>query len=181
MFRDCRHEQAFFPVMSINKGESVKSPVIRRATEADIESIGRLGALLVSTHHDFDARRFIPPTDATPQWYASFLGGQLANSRVVMLVAEIDGVVAGYSYSGLEGYDWMSLRGPAGVIYDILVDAEYRHHGIGKELLDATVEALKSQGATQILLSTATQNVEAQRLFERAGFRRTMIEMTRDL
>jgi RimJ/RimL family protein N-acetyltransferase len=31
------------------------------------------------------------------------------------------------------------------------------------------------------VLSTADRNEAAQRLFERAGFRRTMIEMTREL
>jgi ribosomal protein S18 acetylase RimI-like enzyme len=32
-----------------------------------------------------------------------------------------------------------------------------------------------------VVLSTAEQNSGAQRLFERMGFRRTMIEMTREL
>jgi len=31
-----------------------------------------------------------------------------------------------------------------------------------------------------VVLSTADRNAAAQRLFESAGFRRTMIEMTRD-
>jgi ribosomal protein S18 acetylase RimI-like enzyme len=48
-------------------------------------------------------------------------------------------------------------------------------------LLDATVVALEARGARQIVLSTATRNETAQRLFARAGFRPTMIEMTRDL
>lgn len=40
---------------------------------------------------------------------------------------------------------------------------------------------LKDRGAPQIVLSTAEQNESAQRLFARAGFRRTMIEMTREV
>jgi len=155
--------------------------IVRRATDGDMQAIGRLGAMLVKAHYDFDAKRFIPPRENTPQGYASFLTSQLSNDKVVIMVAEVDGVVAGYTYAGIEGYDWMSLRGPAGVLYDILVDPEFRKHGVGKSLLDATIGVLKSGGVNQVLLSTAVQNEEAQRLFDRAGFRRTMIEMTKEL
>jgi ribosomal protein S18 acetylase RimI-like enzyme len=75
----------------------------------------------------------------------------------------------------------MALRGPAGVLYDIVVDPERRRHGVGRMLLDATVALLQSLGASQVVLSTAERNERAQRLFARAGFRRTMVEMARDL
>ena len=87
----------------------------------------------------------------------------------------------GYSYAGVEGYDYMSLRGPAGILYDIVVDPDNRGKGIGRQLLDATIAALGSLGSPRVLLSTAEQNAPAQRLFARAGFRRTMIEMTREI
>jgi ribosomal protein S18 acetylase RimI-like enzyme len=89
--------------------------------------------------------------------------------------------VLGYTYAGVEGIDYMSLRGPAGVVHDIVVDPADRAHGVGRMLLDATLDALEARGAKQVVLSTAEQNASAQRLFERAGFRPTMIEMTRDL
>jgi len=75
----------------------------------------------------------------------------------------------------------MSLRGPAGVLYDIVVDPAHRGHGIGRMLLDVTLEALKARGAPRVVLEAAERNPSAQRLFDRAGFRRTMIEMTREL
>ena len=155
--------------------------VIRRATRADLPALGRLGALLVETHHDFDRKRFIAATRQTAEGYASFLGSQLGEPGIVVLSAVLDGQVVGYTYAGVEGRDWMSLRGRAGVLYDIIVDPERRGRGVGRALLDATVAALKSSGAPQVVLSTADRNAPAQRLFERAGFRRTMIEMTRDL
>ena len=40
---------------------------IRPALPADLPAIGRLGAVLVQTHHDFDSARFIPATPATPR------------------------------------------------------------------------------------------------------------------
>jgi len=154
---------------------------IRPATRADVPTLGRLGALLVRTHHDFDPQRFIPATPRTEQGYGSFLGTQLDGEEHFVLVAEREGRVIGYTYAGLEGPDYMSLRGPAGALYDIVVDPAHRGRGVGRQLLDATLAILAERGAPRVLLSTAERNEAAQRLFERAGFRRTMIEMTREI
>ena len=154
---------------------------IRPATAADVRAMGRLGAVLVQTHHDFDAARFIAATPQTEHGYAAYLGSQLAKRDIVVLVAEDDGDVLGYTFAGIEGYDYMELRGPAGVLYDIVVDQAHRGRGIGQALLEATLAELKTRGAPQVVLSTAERNESAQRLFARAGFRRTMIEMTREL
>jgi ribosomal protein S18 acetylase RimI-like enzyme len=155
--------------------------LVRPATRADLPAIGRLGALLVRTHHAFDAQRFIPATAETARLYAGYLGSQLAAADVVILAAERAGEVIGYTYAGVEGNDYMALRGPAGVLYDIVVDPAHRGNGVGRMLLDATLAELAARGAPRVVLSTAERNEAAQRLFARAGFRRTMIEMTREM
>ena len=155
--------------------------IIRPAAPADLPVIGRLGALLVRLHHDLDPARFIPAGPDTERAYASYLGMQLDQPSVVVLVAERDGEVIGYTYAGVQGYDYMALRGPAGVLYDIVVDPAHRGIGVGQRLLDATLAALKARGAPRVVLSTAEGNVAAQRLFAHAGFRATMHEMTREL
>ena len=154
---------------------------IRPAKPADVPALGRLGALLVKEHHDFDPHRFIAPTAETAERYGSFLRTQLSKRDIIVLVAADGDEVVGYTYAGVEGYDYMALRGPAGAFYDIVVDPAKRRRGIGRMLLDATLEALAAAGAPRVVLSTAQQNEAAQRLFANAGFRRTMIEMTREL
>jgi ribosomal protein S18 acetylase RimI-like enzyme len=153
---------------------------VRRATAADLSAIGKLGALLVRTHYEFDPKRFIAATNRTERGYASYLGTQLNEPNVVVLVAERGECVVGYTYAGVEGMDYMALRGPAGAIYDVVVDPDHRGRGIGRLLLDATIALLEERGVPRLVLSTAEKNEGAQRLFERAGFRRTMIEMTRE-
>ncbi|MEP6495010.1 MAG: GNAT family N-acetyltransferase [bacterium] len=154
---------------------------IRFATFSDLESIGRLGALLVGAHHDFDPKRFIAASSRTEQEYASLLGKQLKEPDDAIVVAEYDGKVVGFAYAGMVGPDFMSLRGPVGALYDLVVDPVHRGRGIGRLLLDAALRELTVRKAPRVLLSTAEQNDSAQRLFARAGFRPTMIEMTREL
>src|ERR1700730_11874301 len=104
-------------------------PIIRRATSADLPRIGRLGALLVDEHHDFDPRRFLAARDRTPADYASLISTQLRDPDTAGLVAVAAGDVIGYAYAAVEGYDYMALRGPAGVLHDVIVDPEHRRRG----------------------------------------------------
>jgi ribosomal protein S18 acetylase RimI-like enzyme len=143
--------------------------------------IGRLGALLVEEHYDFDPRRFLAASDRTPADYASFISTQLEDPDKAVLVADDNGDVIGYAYAVVEGYDYMALRGPAGVLHDVIVAPEHRGRGVGRLLLDAMLEFFRSRGVPRVVLSTAERNEAAQRLFASMGFRRTMIEMTHEL
>lgn len=163
------------------KFESQTGPIVRRATRADLPEIGNLGALLVQEHYDFDPQRFLPVRPGTPEGYASFIGTQLEDQEKAVLVAVDNGDVIGYAYAAIEGFDYMALRGPAGVLHDIIVAPEHRGRGVGRLLLDAAFEFLRSRGVPRVVLSTAEQNEGAQRLFASIGFRRTMIEMTLEL
>jgi ribosomal protein S18 acetylase RimI-like enzyme len=152
---------------------------IRPATPDDATRLGELGAMLVELHHGFDADRFLAPTAQTARGYGRFLVSQIDRDGVLVLVAEDAEGVWGYVYGAMEGDDWMALRGPAGVVYDLVVDPSRRRQGLGRRLLEEALSFLETRGAPRLVLSTAEQNVEAQRLFAAAGFRRTMIEMTR--
>ena len=162
-------------------GGGAKEPTVRRATTADMAAVGRLGALLIRDHHAFDAQRFLAETPETAVVYASFLRTQLNKPAIAVLVAVSGDSVIGYAYAGVEGYDYMSLRGPAGVLHDIVVDPEHRGRGVGRLLLDAALAFMKSRGVPRVVLNTAQGNAAAQRLFAKAGFRKTMVEMTREL
>jgi ribosomal protein S18 acetylase RimI-like enzyme len=154
---------------------------VRRATRDDVREIGRLGAMLVAAHHEFDSRRFFAATGRTKDAYASYLGSQLEEPDAAVFVAVEDGVVIGYAYVVVESYDYMALRGPAGVLHDIIVDPERRRGGVGRMLFEAALEFVRSRGLQQIVLATAERNDAAQRFFASLGFRPTMVEMTREL
>jgi ribosomal protein S18 acetylase RimI-like enzyme len=154
--------------------------VIRAAEPRDMPALGRLGALLVHAHHAFDPARFLAPGAGVEEGYAWFLKSQLEEDDVVVFVAEAGGAVVGYVYAGLEPMSWKELREAAGFIHDVVVDPAARGHGIATRLVERAAAWLEERGAPRVMLWTAERNPTAQRLFERAGFRRTMIEMTRE-
>jgi ribosomal protein S18 acetylase RimI-like enzyme len=154
---------------------------IRLALPSDAPALGRLGALLMRTHYDFDHLRFMNPGDGAEAGYARFLASQLDDDDVVVLVAEQAGAVVGYVYAGIEPRSWKELREEAGFIHDIAVAEDTRAMGIGHQLLDAALAWLRSRGMPRAVLWTASPNATARRLFERRGFRATMTEMTLEL
>lgn len=155
--------------------------LIRRATSADLPSLGRLGALLMRAHYAFDKDRFMRPETDAEAGYAWFLGTQLDDPESLVLVAEREGEAIGYLYAGIEPLSWKELRGRAGFIHDVMVDEGSRRTGIADALLDRAIEWLRDHRVPRVILWTAAQNEQAQRLFSKKGFRITMHEMTLEL
>ena len=135
----------------------------------------------METHYIFDHERFMAPGANAAEGYAWFLGSQLKEKDAVVFVAERAGAIVGYLYASLEPRSWKELREMAGFIHDVVVEDSSRQIGVASLLLEAAMEWLRAQGAPRVMLWTADQNASAQRLFSRLGFRRTMIEMTREL
>ena len=154
---------------------------IRRATRADLAALGKLGALLLRTHYQFDPQRFMAPGSHPEEGYAWFLGTQLGDDDVVVFVAERQAEVVGYVYAALEPQSWKELREACGFIHDVVVDEGRRRSGVASALMEAAIDWLRERGAPRVVLGTAQKNDAAQRLFDRLGFRRTMVEMTREL
>ena len=155
--------------------------VIRRATPADVEAVGRLGALLLRVHYDFDRLRFMRPGESAAEGYAWFLGTQLDEPDSLVLVADRAHEVIGYLYAGIEPRNWKELREEAGFVHDVLVIDEHRGAGVAEALMGEAFAWMRERGVPRVLLWTASPNARARRLFERLGFRATMTEMTKEL
>lgn len=85
------------------------------------------------------------------------------------LLAERGGTPVGLS---LFFYNFSSWRGELGVyVQDLYVAAEERGSGLGRELIAATVNAGKAQGATHMRLSVDRSNSSAQAFYRNLGLR----------
>jgi ribosomal protein S18 acetylase RimI-like enzyme len=160
---------------------TAQAVTVRAATRNDLDALGRLGASLMRSHYAYDPQRFMAPGPHPDHGYGRFLGSLLDQPDAAIFVAEKDGVVIGYVYAGLEPVSWRELRDAAGFVHDLIVDEPHRQKGVAMSLMEAALAWLRDRGAPRVVLGTAQQNAAAQRLFERLGFRRTMVEMTREL
>ncbi len=154
--------------------------VIRSMGTEDLDEVGRMAGALVRFHHALDARRFLL-LDGVEKGYRRYFESQLGHPETFLLVATRGDRIVGYAYARLESRDWNALLDAHGALHDIFVDAGARRAGVASALLDEVRNRLSAAGAPRIVLSTAVQNESAQRLFERHGFRRTMLEMTKEL
>ncbi|HEU5162992.1 MAG TPA: GNAT family N-acetyltransferase [Thermoanaerobaculia bacterium] len=154
---------------------------IRRAEARDLDALGQLGAMLMRAHYAFDPQRFLAPGEGVERGYAAFLGSLLDSPDDCVCVAEQDGVVIGYVFAAMEPMSWKELRGPAGFIHDIAVAEESRREGVAAKLIETAVEWLRQRKAPRVVLWTAAPNASAHALFQRLGFRDTMVEMTMEL
>ena len=113
--------------------------------------------------------------------YERFFASELRDKDAVIVVATGGEVIVGYAYGRLEPRDWNALRDACGALHDIYVDEAVRRCGLARRLVDEMVARLAALGAPRVVLGVAWQNPAGQRFFESIGFRRTMIEMTREL
>ena len=153
---------------------------IRPARPDDLGQVSKLAAALVRLHHKWDPRRFML-VEPLETGYHRFFGSQLSDEDVVLLVAVREQTIVGYIYGGIEPRNWNALLDRCGAVHDIHVDESVRKQGVASKLMEAACEKLKSLGAPRVVLMSAQANLEGQRLFEKLGFRRTMVEMTREL
>jgi len=154
------------------------TPTIRPATAADLEGVSLLATQLVALHHQWDPRRFFA-VEKPAEGYRWFLDTQLEADNALVLVAHVDGALAGYLYATVEPRDWAIFLDEHGVVHDVVVDDRFRRRGVASALLTDAFARLEAMGAPRVVLHTAIGNTEAHAVFERLGFRKTMLEMTR--
>lgn len=96
-------------------------------------------------------------------WGSREFTSALDAPQTIFLVAEdVAGVVAGYAIA-------VAVADEAELL-NLAVHPELRGRGIGGDLLDATIAAVKSRGADQIYLEVRESNEAARKLYAARGF-----------
>ncbi|HEX7816956.1 GNAT family N-acetyltransferase [Dyella sp.] len=137
--------------------------------------------LLIRPATSVDLAGVVPLFDAYRQFYGqaedhdrarAFLAERLVRSESVLLVA-----LDGDSYIGFtQLYPMFSSVRTARtfVLNDLFVAASARRQGIAAALIQAAVAHAHTLGAAGLSLSTAHDNLAAQRLYESLGWQRDM-------
>ncbi len=162
---------------------------LRPALPADLPGATRLAVLLVHQHHAYDPQRFalFGSHGDLERGYAGFLAHEMDDPQAVILVAVDEGEgegasdIVGYAYGRIEPPSYQALLDTYGALHDLYVDERVRGRGLARRLVTEMLARLRALGAPRVVLSTAQENANAQAMFAKLGFRRTMIEMTCEL
>ena len=148
---------------------------VRRATKADGPKIAEFAVALAEQHYGYDQVRFTRLI--TVDGAAAFYGSRAEATNAAVFLAEIDCRVVGFAYMEYEPVLYAELATKVGWLHDIYVEPQHQGSGAGRELIEAVRREAQRQGANKVLLSVSVKNENAQRFFERSGFRTTMHEM----
>ena len=124
---------------------------------------------------DLDA--VAPLFDLYRQFYAQaadasrardFIGERLGRGDSVVLLAEFDGAVVGFT----QLYPSFSSVAAARtwILNDLYVAAGARRHGVARALLQAAADFARTDGALRLELETTPDNLAAQALYRRLGW-----------
>jgi len=80
-------------------------------------------------------------------------------------VADLAGKVVGYIFLGY------AKPNKSGSIKTLAVDSNYRHRGIGKELVNFIIQRLKGRSVKKVFLHTRRKNRAASSFYKKLGFR----------
>ena len=141
---------------------------VRRVTEADLPALEELAALSHRNTRFFYDGRFA--VERCEELYRTWIRNDVRRAEGNVVVAESGGQIAGYSTSPPpdRGHGLISL---------MAVATAFRHRGIGDDLVNASLSWLKERGSTSVGVTTQGWNVAAQRLYQRCGFRTSIVDL----
>lgn len=134
--------------------------IIRKATLQDIGGITEL----------FDAYRVWYHQVSDKEKARNFLTERLRNGQSVIFVAEENGRLIGFTQL-YPIFSSVSMTN-AWLLNDLFVAEEARGRGIASNLLQAARQHGCETGSRWLMLQTACDNLPAQALYEKAGWRK---------
>ena len=105
------------------------------------------------------------------------LKATLSESRSFCLVAEVEGIVVGFTTVGLIGHP--VSPGIHGEIEELRVDRAHRRNGLGQALATEALHWIDNAGVRMIRAHVGNDNSAAIRLFESIGLKQDQVTLNR--
>lgn len=140
--------------------------LIRQAIQSDERSVYDLVTSLMGFPLDWTA-------------FHDVFTRNLHSESVLYYVAESDGAIVGFGSLHIEPQ--LHHAGLVGEIQELVVHETVRSKGIGAELVSRLEEEAGARGCVSIEVTTRKKWVDAQRFYERVGFKKTHVNFTKDL
>ena len=160
---------------------------IRPATADDVPAVLPMVRNIAAMHEALDPAKYTFRSDPA-EMYRHWLAQRSRDPRSVFLVAEAGSSnrggerrLAGFLIGTVEREIPIYRLEEMGFIHDLWVEEEYRHEGIGRQMVMLAIERFRAIGVQQVRCDTAFANTAARALFETCGFRPSIVEMLVEL
>ncbi len=134
--------------------------IIRRAKRKDLDQLAYL----------FNRYRSFYKQDNDLKKARSFLGKRMKRDESVILVAEENGRLVGFTQL-FPIFTSVGLQ-RSWLLNDLYVEEGARNSGVGTGLLEEAKEFCRSKKAKWVMLQTASDNLPAQRVYEKNGWKK---------
>jgi ribosomal protein S18 acetylase RimI-like enzyme len=153
---------------------------VRAAKASDVPAVLPMVRKLCDLHRSWDRAKY-DFLDGIEEMYRGWLTARATDPRAVFVVADREGVgPVGFLIGTVEKEIPIYRLKEFGFIHDLWVEPDYRNEGLARQLVMLAVERFGDIGVQQVRLDTAGPNDVARKLFERCGFRVSVIEMLRE-
>ena len=133
---------------------------IRKATINDLDSLTEL----------FNSYRLFYQQESDIPGAKSFIKERLLNEDSVVFIAYEEGKAVGFVQL-YPTFSSVSMK-RSWILNDLYVNASARKKGFGEKLLQKAIEFAEETGAKGLSLETGEDNLTAQRLYEKIGFKK---------
>lgn len=134
--------------------------IIRKASIDDLTGLTTLFS---------EYRMFYGQADE-PEQCRKFLVDRFARNESVVFLAMVDDSYAGFTQL-YPSFTSVGLK-EIWILNDLYVNERFRRQGVAQGLIEAVLRFSKETNRKKVVLSTAQNNYNAQRLYEKLGFTR---------
>jgi GNAT superfamily N-acetyltransferase len=141
---------------------------IRDGRAEDVDGVVGLWLELMDFHRERD-HRFARSEDGHER-FREYLLERLADADSRLLVAEVDGMPAGYCLAAVCRFPPVFAEREYGAVYDLAVSAAMRRRGIGEGLFRVVREWFGERGMRRVEVGIALANPVSAAFWRKMGF-----------
>ncbi len=141
--------------------------LIRSARSSDLPAVIALWRQLQDINASFDARLTL--AESAADWFIGYLGDQLDNPNMAVLVAEQEKIIVGYTFGQIMRRPTLA-SGDCGYVADLCVEEAWRGQGIGRRLYERLRAWFRANGITAIEIQVVRANPASQAFWRKMGY-----------
>jgi RimJ/RimL family protein N-acetyltransferase len=144
---------------------------IRKARTADLEKLLAFEQGIITAERPFD------PTLKEEKIHYYDIEQMISASYVEVLVAEIDSEVIGSGYARIETAKPYLNHETYAYLGFMFTDLKHRGKGVNSKIIEALKDWCRSQNVFELRLDVYNENASAIKAYEKAGFKKHLINM----